>query len=242
DEKKRLEDLGLLKAGRIAPMELSEADLSVDKLFSEDARKKLLSRPNGPTTEDGLRYAMYMSTEFMYQQLLGNNAAAIYDPRTGLRFMNDLATYEIFWHFLYLAVFHRVELTADGKYSKKGDRVTPELFLKLLDERRETVKELFAKLGTDYGKTNAELVLTLLKRQVVETRPDGKVVPQPRWIKYGSRVLLSISEEPGADRTAILNGLFGDGGDRDDLAAAVKEAHDANARALAEKVLRAYDF
>ena len=95
----------------------------------------------------------------MYQQLLGNNAAAIYDPRTGLRFMNDLATYEIFWHFLYLTVFHGVELTADGQYSKKGDRVTPELFLKLLDERRETVKALFAKLGTVYEKTNAELVL-----------------------------------------------------------------------------------
>ena len=235
DEKKRLEDLGLLKDGKIAPMELTEADLSVEKLFSEDARKKLLSRPQGPTTEDGLRYAMYMSTEFMYQQLLGNNAAAIYDPRTGLRFMNDLATYEIFWHFLYLAVFHGVELTADGKYSKKGDRVTPELFLKLLDERRETVKELFAKLGTVYEKTNAELVLTLLKRQVVETRPDGRVVPQPRWIKYGSRVLLSIIEEPDADRAAILEGIFGN---RDELVRALEPAR----RALAEKVLRAHDF
>ena len=137
-------------------------------VFGRGAQAKLLARPQGPTTEDGLRYAMYMSTEFMYQQLLGNNAAAIYDPRTGLRFMNDLATYEIFWHFLYLTVFHGAELTADGKYSKKGDRVTPELFLKLLDERRETVKELFEKLGTVYEKTNAELVLSILKRQVVE--------------------------------------------------------------------------
>ena len=49
---------------------------------------------------------MYMATEYMYQQLHGNNAAAIDDPNTGLRFMNDLATYEIFWHFLYLAVLH----------------------------------------------------------------------------------------------------------------------------------------
>jgi malate synthase len=83
EEQKRLEDLGLLKGGTIAPLELSEADLTPEKLFSEEARKKLLSRPQGPTTEDGLRYAMYMSTEFMYQQLLGNNAAAIFDPRTG---------------------------------------------------------------------------------------------------------------------------------------------------------------
>jgi hypothetical protein len=220
-------------------MELSETDLSVDKLFSEEARHKLLARPHGPTTEDGMRYAMYMATEFMYQQLLGNNAAAIYDPRTGLRFMNDLATYEIFWHFLYLTVFHRVELTADGKYTQKGDRVTPELFLRLLDERRETVKQLFVKLGTDYARTNAELVLTVLKRQVVEARPDGKMVPQSRWIKYGSRVLLSIIEEPDADRTAILDGIFGD---REDLVARLEEAHDPKSRALAAKVLRAYDF
>ena len=240
EEKKRLEDLGLLKDGTIAPLELSEADLTPEKLFSEEARKKLLSRPQGPTTEDGLRYAMYMSTEFMYQQLLGNNAAAIFDPRTGLRFMNDLATYEIFWHFLYLTVLHGVELTADGKYSKAGDRVTPELFVKLLDERRETVKELFTKLGTVYENTNAELVLQLLKRQVVEARPDGRLVPQPRWIKYGSRVLLSIIEESDADRTAILDGIFS--ASRADLAEAVGQASDPSARARAEKVLRAHDF
>ncbi len=225
EERKRLEDLALLKDGRISPRELSEADLTPEKLFSEDERKKLLSRPQGPTTEDGLRYAMYMSTEFMYQQLQGNNAAAIYDPRTGLRFMNDLATYEIFWHFLYLTVFHGAELTADGKYSKKGDRVTPELFVKLLDERRETVKELFKKLGTEYGKTNAELVLTILRRQIVETRPDGRIVPQPRWIKYGSRVLLSIIEEQETDRSVILDAIFS--GSRADLSG---------------KALRAYDF
>jgi hypothetical protein len=219
---------------------LSEADLTPEKLFSEEARKKLLSRPQGPTTEDGLRYAMYMSTEFMYQQLLGNNAAAIFDPRTGLRFMNDLATYEIFWHFLYLTVFHGVELTADGKYSKAGDRVTPELFVKLLDERRETVKELFKKLGTVYEHTNAELVLQLLKRQVVEERPDGGLVAQPRWIKYGSRVLLSIIEESDADRPAIIDGIFS--ASRADLAEAVARASDPSARARAEKVLRAHDF
>src|SRR5438876_11649343 len=42
DEKKRLEDLGLLKRGKLAPMELTEADLSVDRLFSEEARHRLL--------------------------------------------------------------------------------------------------------------------------------------------------------------------------------------------------------
>jgi malate synthase len=209
DERARLESLGLLKDGKIQPKTFSERDLTVDALFSEAEREKLLARPQGPTTEDGLRYAMYMATEYMYQQLQGNNAAAIYDPRTGLRFMNDFATYEIFWHFIYLAVYHGVELTADGKYSKKGDRVTPELFVKLLDERRETVKELFQKLGIAYEDTNAELVLQVLKRQVVETTPEGRLVPQPRWIKYGSRVLIAIIEQSEADRRLILDAIFG---------------------------------
>jgi hypothetical protein len=175
----------------------------------------------------------------MDQQLMGNNAAAIDDPLTGLRFMNDLATYEIFWHFLYLTVCHGVELTADGKMSKKGDRVTPELFLKLIDERRATVKELFQKLNVTYEKTNAELVLTILRRQVVDSTPDGRHRPQPRWIKYGSRVLLSIIEEQDADRTEILDGIFGN---REDLVVNVANARDTAGRRRAEKALRAYDF
>ena len=239
EETSRLEVLRLLEDGRIRPLELTADDLTVDKLFSEEARERLLARPQGPTTEDGLRYAMYMATEFMYQQLQGNNAAAIYDPRTGLRFMNDLATYEIFWHFLYLAVRHRVELTADGEMSRKGDRVTPELFIRLLDERRETVKQLFAKLGVVYDQTNAELVLTVLKRQVVETDTDGRLVPQSRWIKYGSRVLLSIVEQPEPDRTIILDGIFGD---RQDLLARLARGGDPASRAPIEKALHAYDY
>jgi malate synthase len=239
DERTRLENLGLLKGGKIQPLELSELDITVDKLFSQEASDKLLARPQGPTTEDGMRYAMYMATEFMYQQLLGNNAAAIDDPLTGLRFMNDLATYEIFWHFLYLTVFHGVEFTSDGRMSRKGDRVTPEFFLKLIDERRATVKELFKKLNVTYETTNAELVLTILRRQVVETTPDGKHRPQPRWIKYGSRVLLSIIEEQEADRAEILDGIFGN---REDLVANVANARDTAGRRRAEKALRAYDF
>ena len=134
------------------------------KLFSEDARKKLLARPQGPTTEDGLRYAMYMATEFMYQQLLGNNAAAIYDPRTGLRFMNDLATYEIFWHFLYLTVFHGVELTADGKYvQERRSRhagALPQAARRAAGHGRSSCSRSW---GSTTDKTNAELVLTVLK-------------------------------------------------------------------------------
>ena len=239
DERARLEALGLLKNGRITPLELSKQDLTVARLFSEEARTRLLTRPEGPTTEDGLRYALYMATEYMYQQLHGNNAAAIDDPNTGLRFMNDLATYEIFWHFLYLTVFHGVRLTADGRYSKAGDRVTPELFLKLLDERRETVKQLFAKLKIPYESTDAEQVLQIMRRQVVDTAPDGRVVPQKRWVKYGSRVLLTLVEQSPKDREAILDAIFSD---RNDVVARLGRATDNASRDLARRALKAHDY
>ena len=240
DEQTRLQGLGLVDdKGRIRPLELTAADLTPEKLFSEDAQRRLLSRPQGPTTEDGLRYAMYMATEYMYQQLQGNNAAAILDPKTGLRFMNDLATYEIFWHFLYLTVFHGVTITADGQMTKKGDRVTPELFVRLIDERRETVKELFKTLGVVYEQTNAELVLQLMKRHVVDTAPDGRLVPQSRWIKYGSRVLLAIIEQPETDRAAILEAIFSD---RQATVDRLARAADSAARARLEKALQAHDY
>jgi len=237
-EKERLESLGLLKNGRISPMELSESDLTVEKLWTPQARQQLLARPNGPTTEDGMRYAMYMATEFMYQQLHGNNAAAIDDPLTGNRFMNDLATYEIFWHFLYLTVFHGAELTDDGRYSKKGERVTPQLFVKLIDERRETVKELFKTLNQKYEDTDAELVLQVLKRQVVDDT-DGKLVPQKRWIKYGSRVLLSLVEQSAADREAILDAIFTR--TREELVKSVAQAG-SGSRDTARRALAAHDY
>jgi hypothetical protein len=186
-----------------------------------------------------MRYAMYMATEFRYQQLHGNNAAAIDDPLTGNRFMNDLATYEIFWHFLYLTVLHGAELTDDGKYSKKGQRVTPELFVKLIDERRETVKELFKKLNQKYEDTDAELVLQILKRQVVDDS-GGTLQPQKRWIKYGSRVLLSLIEQSPSDRDVILNAIFKDS--REQLLARVQQAKDAAARDIALRALRAHDY
>jgi len=238
-EKERLEALGLIKNGTIAPMELSEADLTVDTLWSSQAREQLLKRPNGPTTEDGMRYAMYMATEFMYQQLHGNNAAAIDDPLTGNRFMNDLATYEIFWHFLYLTVLHGAELTDDGRYSKKGERVTPQLFVKLIDERRETVKELFKKLNQKYEDTDAELVLQILKRQVVDDS-SGTPEPQQRWIKYGSRVLLSLIEQSPADREVLMDAIFKDS--REQLLARVQQARDEKSRDLAQRALRAHDY
>ena len=147
--------------------------------------------------------------------------------------MNDLATYEIFWHFIYLVVFHGATLTADGKYSKAGQQVTPQLFMRLLDERRETVKALFRTLGTRYEDTDAELVLQILKRQVVDDS-DGTLKPQSRWIKYGSRVLLSLIEESAADRAVIMDGIFSR--TREQVVAAVGTSP------AAAKALHAHDY
>ena len=103
----------------------------------------------------------------------------------------------------------------------------------LLDERREAVKQLFAKLKTKYEDTHAELVLEILKRQVVDDS-TGTPKPQPRWIKYGSRVLLSLIEQSAADRDAIMDGIFSRS--RDELVQA------AATSAQWAKALRAHDY
>jgi hypothetical protein len=111
--------------------------------------------------------------------------------------------------------------------------------MKLLDERRETVKALFKKLGTTYEDTDAELVLQILKRQVVDDS-GGKPVPQKRWIKYGSRVLLSLIEQSSSDRDAILEAIFSKS--RGDLVASVERAGDGPSRETARRALRAHDY
>jgi len=116
--------------------------------------------------------------------------------------------------------------------------VTPALFMKLLDERRDTVKELFKKLGTKYEDTDAELVLQILKRQVVDD-DGGTLVPQKRWIKYGSRVLLSLIEQSAPDRDAILNAIFSQS--RDELVKHVAQAEGAK-RDVARRALAAHDY
>ena len=59
-------------------------------------------------------------------------------------------------------------VTADGKFSKKGDRVTPELFLKLLDERRDTVKQLFANVRVGDPRDGETLVGPLIDEAALE--------------------------------------------------------------------------
>ena len=204
DERSRLRALGLIDGkGKITPWKVNDEDLAPESLYSQEAWERLFRRPDGPVTETGLRYAIYMASEYMFQQLNGNNAAAIDDYLSGTRFMNDFATYEIFWHWLWTALHHRVALTESGTSTKKGDDVTPELIKRLLGERKETVRAYFAEqdrkgVKSRFDRSKAAATMEILERQLLH----------PRWIMYGSRVLDSVKEEPETSRGQILDAVF----------------------------------
>ena len=204
DERSRLRALGLIDGkGKITPWKVNDEDLAPESLYSQEAWERLFRRPDGPVTETGLRYAIYMASEYMFQQLNGNNAAAIDDYLSGTRLMNDFATYEIFWHWLWTALHHRVALTESGTSTKKGDDVTPELIKRLLGERKETVRGYFAEqdrkgVKSRFDRSKAAATMEILERQLFH----------PRWIMYGSRVLDSVKEEPETSRGQILDAVF----------------------------------
>ena len=81
--------------------------------------------------------------------------------------------------------------------------------------------------------------MQILKRQVVD-EDGGALVPQARWIKYGSRVLLTLIEQSDADRGAILEAIFSRS--RVELVTAVAGAGAGAARERAERALRAHDY
>lgn len=230
DERSRLAALGLLDGrGRIVSCAVPSRDLSPGKLFSAKAWENLFRRPGGPVTEKGLRYAIYMSSEYMFQQLNGNNAAAIDDYLTGTRLMNDFATYEIFWHWLWTALRHEVKLTEDGQTTQKGDRVTRKLVERLLDERDAAVKEYFDRqdregIRSRFDRRLAPVTMAILRRQLFH----------PQWIMYGSRVLLSVIESGASDRDTELDAIFSRS--RKAVVTRIKK------RQLPSGVLMAYDF
>lgn len=224
DERARFQSLGILDGeGRISPRRISSEDLAPERLFSAEAWDRLFRRPEGPVSEKGLRYAIYMASEYMFQQLNGNNAAAIDDYLTGTRLMNDFATYEIFWHWLWTALHHEAALTEEGTSTPKGARVTRALMKRFLDERAAAVKAYFAEQDREgvksrFDRSKAWVTMEILERQLFH----------PRWIQYGSRVLDSVKEESPDDAARILDAVF---------APSREEAAKKGAVAL-----RAYDF
>jgi malate synthase len=227
-ERNFLEKLDLLKNGQIAPTEISVQDLTIENLFSDKAWEDLFEVPQGAITEEGLRYAIYMSSEYMFQQLNGNNAAAIDDYLSGTRLMNDFATYEIFWHWLWTTLHHQVELTQNGETTKQRDRVTKKLMHRLLDERREDVTKYFAEqdkqgIVSRFDRSKAPLVMDLLQTQIFH----------PEWIMYGSRILLSIIESE-REQQQIIEAVFSM--KREELVGKVETGE------LSKTVLSSYDY
>lgn len=228
DERNFLEKLDLLENDQIAPTEISVQDLTIENLFSDKAWEDLFEVPQGAITEEGLRYAIYMASEYMFQQLNGNNAAAIDDYLSGTRLMNDFATYEIFWHWLWTTLHHEVELTQNGETTKQGDCVTKKLMHRLLDERREDVTKYFAEqdrqgIVSRFDRSKAPLVMDLLQTQIFH----------PEWIMYGSRILLSIIESE-REQQQIIEAVFSM--KREELVDKVETGE------LSKTVLSSYDY
>lgn len=223
-ERDRLKTLGLLdQNGKITPYRITQEYL--DNLYSPQSWERLFHVPGGKITEKGLRYAIYMAAEYMFQQIQGNNAAAIDDYLTGNRLMNDFATYEIFWHWLWTAIHHEVNYeVADGTIQK----LTWDTMKRFLDEHsansEKKINALIAEDRFTYDRRWSPIVMKLLERQL----------KHKRWIQYGSRVLLSVIERSDEEREQILDAVFS--ASREDVTAKI------NAGESPKSVLQAYDY
>ncbi len=260
EERQKFINLGLVSdAGGITPYIVTQKDL--DELFSEEAYAKIFTTPTGKVTLDGIRYAIFMASEYGFQQLNGNNAAAVDDYKTekerltndagkhvftGKRLMNDFATYEIFWHWVKLLEIHGIELDEggqilhDGREVKNGEKVTKELILEMLQERDLTVTEYFNdNPGGAFDKSKSPVIMEILKRKLTHDE----------WITYGSRVLLAVIESNASERDALLDAIF------DSRENVTKKLSNAKAKVsekatiqnisrltLAQKALEAHDF
>ena len=209
EEKKRLEDLGLLKDGKIAPLELSEADLTPEKLFSEDARTAAAVAAAGP--DDRRRIAL----RDVHVDGVHVPAAARQQRRGDFRSAHRSAVHERsrdLRDLLALPVSHGVpRRRADRRWEvleggrSRHARAVRETARRAARDGEGAVQEARHGLREDERRARAVAAEAAGRRRAA---PDGRLVPQPRWIKYGSRVLLSIIEESDADRTAILDGIF----------------------------------
>jgi malate synthase len=92
--------------------ELLKEDAEVERMplpkieYKPENRDRFFEYPKGEITEKGMRLAIYYASEYMAGQQEGNNAVAIEDPDTHIRHMNDFATFEIFWHWLWTLYHH----------------------------------------------------------------------------------------------------------------------------------------
>ncbi|GEM_PF-291153 len=256
-ERKEFQDQDLLdEQGKITPYVLTDEDLTVEGWVSEKRWHRLFDRPKGPRSERGMAWEIYMASEYMYQAILGRNAAAIEDYNTGngleailngtftgIRLMSDHATNEGNVNSLINSVLHSATLTVDGETTKTGDKITPELFLKLWEKRKQDVDRLFTRLekeGAEVHRDIADLDMEILKRLVIKQDSSGQWVPQTRRFRYASKIIFSFRFANRDEWPAIMDAIFEK--ERPELEKAFQDAADADSKRIAEAALKAHDY
>lgn len=164
---------------------LLKGDADVDLLplpaagYDRAERDALFAYPPGPVTRRGLGLAAYYASQYMAGQQTGNNAVAIEDPSTKIRMMNDFATFEIFWHWLWTAVRHRKALGDGGE-------ATPEVFRRVLAEEEARAKAEFPS-DAAWRASKGPSVFRILERLVLHDR----------MLPYGAEALIEIVDLDG---------------------------------------------
>jgi isocitrate lyase len=173
--------------------------------YTREARNKLLAVPPGKRTSLGVMVAIHYAIQYMYSQQSGENAAAIEDPISGIRFMNDFATYEIFWHWLWTMVHHNIRLEdVPADYSDKtfaspyfktvyghgapyaGKKMGYALFNEILSGyEADIINTVFKKDYSAYDVSLWPSVFEIMRRQITA----------PKLANYGSPTLLALVDE-----------------------------------------------
>ncbi|OGR57043.1 MAG: hypothetical protein A2034_01290, partial [Elusimicrobia bacterium GWA2_38_7] len=245
-ELNRLKNLGLVdELGKIKHYLVTKEDL--ENLWSEPKWDDLTRVPKGDISIDGIEYAATMSAEYGFGVLNGNQAVKIFDYKSDNGMMNDFATHEIFWHWMWTLAKHEVVLTKDGTMRdgtviKAGTKVTPELLKMVLDKVYASAEKKIDYLESQGLSKNdrrfSPLIMKILERQLIIDNGDNTYSMQNKWVTYGSRILLSIIElDPEKDIAVIdqiLDAVYSDS--RKDVAEKVRSGE------WDKKTLEAFDY
>jgi malate synthase len=222
-ERLLMQSCGLLNSqGKITPWVVTEDMFSKpEKLFAQELWDNIYGVPKGEITIEHIQHAFYMATNYGFQILDGNFAAAIDDYELSLRFMNDLATYRIDVSWLWTLQHHQAVITQNGYLKRPSlteDGLTPaedafevkagtpfneELFQRLWDYHNEWTSEFFAELDRlgnpgRFDRNKAPVIMEILKRQLLS----------PRYVQHSARVLFVLAPANEQERLQLLEAIF----------------------------------
>jgi len=214
DEKKRFIKLGLLnEEGKITPWVINKNSLSIpEQIINSQLWEELYSIPKGDITIEHIQHAFYMIANYGFQILNGNLAAAIDDYELNQRFMNDLATYRIFFTWLWTLLHLKARITKSGYLRapaktkngviliepimeiKEGTVFDESLFKRVWEEHYEWTRMFYE----DYDKIVAQRILGKFNINMNENLVNeiakilSKAYNEGPFRKYSSK---EISEE-----------------------------------------------